>query len=398
MSVRTTPARRPALLLLVALAACGPFTLNILIPSMPRLAQDFSTEYSTAQLILTVYLVGIAVSQLIYGPVSDRIGRRPALMAGLALFAVGSGLSLLADSIEVLILARGIQALGASAGMSLGRAMVRDVWGREQSASVIGYVTMGMAVAPMVAPALGGYIEIWFGWRTSLAVVGVYAALLFAWAAWALPETLRVAADSPKQSLALRSYMRLLGSPLFLAYSFGSAFASATFFAFLGGAPYITIQLMGLPASEYGLYFILVSVGYILGNFLAGRFSVGVGIDRMAIAGAALAVGGGAFLAAGFLGGPLSPLLLFGCMAIIAIGNGMSLPNGVAGAISVDVNLAGTASGLSGFLQMGLGGAASQLVGLLQTDSAAPTIVVMAISTLLSLLAYLMATRYGKRG
>jgi MFS transporter, DHA1 family, multidrug resistance protein len=398
MSVSTTPVRRPALLLLVALAACGPFTLNILIPSMPRLATDFSTEYSTAQLILTVYLVGIAVSQLIYGPVSDRLGRRPALMAGLTLFAVGSGLSLLADSIEVLILARAIQALGASAGMSLGRAMVRDVWGREQSASVIGYITMGMAVAPMVAPALGGYIEIWFGWRTSLAVVGVYAALLFAWAAWALPETLHVAADSPKQSLALRSYMRLLGSPLFLAYSFGSAFASATFFAFLGGAPYITIQLMGLPASEYGLYFILVSVGYILGNFLAGRFSVRVGIDRMAIAGAALAVGGGALLAAGFLGGPLSPLLLFGSMAIIAIGNGMSLPNGVAGAISVDVNLAGTASGLSGFLQMGLGGAASQLVGLLQTDSAAPTIVIMAISTLLSLLAYLAATRYGKRG
>src|SRR5690606_20851902 len=163
--------RRPSLAILIAVTALGPMALNIFIPAMPGMTAVFGVDYGTIQLTLTLYLVGLAVAQLFMGPLSDRFGRRPVLLGGIGLFLAGSLAAALAPSIEALIVARIVQAVGGCAGIVLGRAIVRDTHSREASASMIGYITMVMVVAPMLAPLIGGYLDSWFGWRATFITV-----------------------------------------------------------------------------------------------------------------------------------------------------------------------------------------------------------------------------------
>ncbi len=180
---------RPSYAILIAISAVGPLALNIFMPSMPGLQKEFGVSYGVVQLTLTLYLIGMAACQLVYGPMSDRVGRRPMLLGGLSVFVVASLIAALAPSIEYLIGARLLQALGGAAGIVLARAMVRDVFDRETSASVISYITMAFVVAPMVAPALGGFLDTRFGWRADFWLLTVLGALVLA-SAWVwLPET-----------------------------------------------------------------------------------------------------------------------------------------------------------------------------------------------------------------
>jgi DHA1 family bicyclomycin/chloramphenicol resistance-like MFS transporter len=384
---------RPSYAILVAISAVGPLALNIFMPSLPGLQREFGVSYGVVQLTLTLYLIGMAVCQLVYGPISDRTGRRPMLLLGLALFVVASVLAALAPSIHVLIAARLLQAVGGAAGVVLARAMVRDVFDRETSASVISYITMAFVVAPMVAPALGGYIDAHGGWRMGFWLLAVLGALVLA-AAWRfLPET-HVNRALPGAGFGLvAGAARLFALPRFRGYTLVLAFTSSVFFAFLGGAPHVMMDVLGRTPVEYGLWFVTVSAGYMAGNFVSGRYTRAVGLDRMIMAGCVITLAGGLLCFAAAVTGLLSPATLFLPMSLAAIGNGLTIPNGTAGAISVDQRLTGAAAGWSGFSQMACGAAASQLTGSLQDGWPFAVFWFMAAASLLALLAHAATMR-----
>lgn len=381
-------ARRPPFLILVAVSAIGPLALNIFMPSMPGLQATFGVPYGTVQLTLTLYLIGLAVCQLFYGPLSDRYGRRPLLLAGLALFVIASIASALATSIETLIAARLVQALGGAAGIVLSRAIVRDLYQGEKAASVLGYITMAWVLAPMIAPAIGGYLDQLWGFRSSFLVLALIGALTWIIAWFSLHET-NFNRRSDGRLWQSAHYGRIFASRQFRGYATSLAFASAVFFTFLAFAPFLTVNIMGRSAVEYGLWFILVSLGYMVGNFLSGRYSEVVGNDRMVLFGNLMTLLGAGLSLILALSGLLTPLALFAPMLLCALGNGLTIPNGTIRAISVDPLLVGTAAGLLGFLQMGVSAVISQGVGSLQDQSYMIGYWALAICALLGALAHL---------
>ncbi|WP_227010563.1 multidrug effflux MFS transporter [Pelagibius marinus] len=377
--------------ILIAVTALGPLALNILIPAMPGMVAVFNTDYTTIQLTLTLYLFGVAISQLFMGPLSDRFGRRPVLLGGILVFLAGSLMAALADSILLLIAGRIIQAFGGCAGLVLGRAIVRDTHSREESASMIGYITMVMVVAPMIAPLLGGHLDQWFGWRSTfftVAGVGVVA-LGFAWVLLHETHHDRHVATGPLDML--RGFPILLRDRGFNGYALNVSFTTAVFFSFLAGAPYIMVELMGRPSSDYGNYFVLNALCYMAGNFLSGRLATRIGPERMVFSGSSAALAGTALLSALALGTEMTPLALFGPVMLVGLGNGLSMPSATAAAISRRPDLAGTASGLLGFTQMMIGALVTLLVGWLQGDTVYPMVTVMAASAVIAFLGYLLA-------
>ncbi len=351
--------------LLIAMSAVGPLALNIFIPSMPGLQAHFGVSYGVVQFTLTLYLLGMAICQLFYGPLSDRFGRRPMVLVALAIFVAASLMAALATSIHVLIAARLLQAIGGAGGIVLARTIVRDLFDRERSASVIGYITMAFVLAPMVAPSIGGFLDTFASWRASFWLLAVLGGAVLAAAWMALPET-NLERSTSASLVSAASFSHLLGIRRFRGYTLTLALASSVFFSFLAGAPYVTIVLLERTPLEYGIWFLLISLGYMVGNFLTGRYSQAVGIDRMISIGNLLTCAGGLVCLVTALVGLLSPLTVFLPMALAAFGNGLTIPNGTAGAISVDQRMVGTAAGVSGFLQMGFGAAASQFVGTVQ--------------------------------
>jgi DHA1 family bicyclomycin/chloramphenicol resistance-like MFS transporter len=388
---RPRPSPRPSLGILIAVTALGPMALNIFIPSMPGMTAVFGTDYGTIQLTLTLYLFGVAFAQLAMGPLSDRFGRRPVLLAGIALFLVGSLGAALAGTIETLIAARIVQAVGGCAGLVLGRAIVRDTHSREESASMIGYITMAMLVAPMLAPLVGGYLDHWFGWRSTFFAVLAVGAVVLTLAWLLLHETHHDRRIGEGPLAMLRGFGVLLRDAAFAGYALNVSFTTAVFFAFLAGAPYIMIELMQRPSSEYGLYFMMNAFSYMAGNFASGRFATRIGPDRMIFTGSMLALAGVALLTALALGTSMIPLFLFGPVMLVGIANGLSLPSAIASAISLRPDLAGTASGLVGFLQMMVGALATLLVGKLQDDTAFPMAAVMSAAAIIAFLGYCLA-------
>ena len=382
------PGPKPSLAILVALSAIGPLALNIFIPSMPGLQETFLVPYATAQLTLTLYLIGTAVCQLFYGPLSDRFGRRPVVIVGQGIFVIASLAAALAPTIEILIAARAAQAVGGAAGIVISRAIVRDLYGREKSASVMGYLTMAWVLAPMLGPTLGGFLDGLGGWAASFFFVGGLGALVWLAALFLLHETHHARGHAPILAGSLSGYRRLLAKPKFLAYTLALTFSSGVFFSFLAGAPYITVAVLGLTPFDYGLWFIAVSCGYMAGNGISGRFSERAGIDRMIGIGVVLVLCGCVISLLAVGAGILSPLALFLPMTLVAAGNGLNLPNGIAGAMSIDPTLAGTAAGLAGFMQMGLGALMSQSVGLFQEATPWAALYVMLASAILAVAMY----------
>ncbi|WP_084608074.1 Bcr/CflA family efflux MFS transporter [Nisaea denitrificans] len=365
----TAQRKAPPILVLIIATATGPLALNLFVPSMPGLVKIFGTDYHTVQYTLTLYLAGIAVGQLLYGPISDRIGRRPTLLAGLAIYTLASLLCAFAGSIEWLITGRVFQALGGCAGMVLGRAIVRDVYEREEAAPVIAFITMAMAVAPMIGPAIGGFLDSAFGWYAGFYVVATMGGAALAYAIPTLHETHHARAERIDVRSLARSYGALLTSRAYLGYTLNTSFSIGCFFAFLSSAPYVTIEILKIPPHVYGFFFIIVSLAYISGNFIATRISRRLGIDRMILLGCCFSMGGAVVLTALSTLGFLSALAIFLPFALVAFGNGMSQPNAIAGAVSVNPLIAGAASGLMGFLQMVFGGIATVTVGYFQNDT-----------------------------
>ena len=388
---RATPAR-PSFAILVAISAIGPLAMNILVPSMPGLEKSFGVSYGTVQLTLTLYLIGMAVCQLIYGPASDRYGRRPMLLAGLMLFFVASLAAALAPNIHLLIAARLVQAIGGSSGIVLARAMVRDVYSREKSASMISYITMAFVVAPMIAPVLGGLLEQYASWRAGFWLLATCGAVVLA-AAWRfLPET-HVNRHHDASFGFIANAGVLVTHLRFCTYALTLAFCSAIYYAFLGGAPHLAMDIMKLSPLEYGLWFSSISATYIVANFLSGRYTQRLGLDRMIFIGNLIALLSCLFGLVAALGDWLTPATLFLPVAIAGFGNGFTLPNGTAAAISVEPRMTGSAAGWAGFTQMVIGSSASQLVGSWQDGFPMLVFWFMAVSSMLALVIHAMGTR-----
>jgi DHA1 family bicyclomycin/chloramphenicol resistance-like MFS transporter len=365
----------PPAWLLVLITGIGPFSLQIIVPAIPGLAATFAVPQAKAQLSLTVYLLGVALGQLLYGPLSDRYGRRPMAIAGLAVFLAASVLGTLAASMPGLIAARALQALGACAGMVLARAMIRDCYPRDRSASVMAYVFMGMTVAPMIAPVIGALLDDAFGWRALFVVPGLLGLAVSVAVLARLPETLRREGGASHGSFGdvVASSLGLLRAPAFGVYAGCFAASSAVFFAFLGGAPFVVVRGLGLPATAYGIAFAVISVSYAAGNFVTARLAVRLGVRRLLAGGTAVTFVAAAAALAMVLALPPSMANLFGPAMLMAFGNGIAQANAMAGAVSVRPQAAGAASGLAGAIQMAAGAGATVAVAALETGSGVAT-------------------------
>lgn len=356
MSTANTHARAaaPNILLLVLIASVGPLAMNIFLPSLPAMAAHFNTDYSVIQLLVSLFLVALGLAQLIIGPLSDRFGRRPVLLICLGIFCVATICAIFAPDVQTLLAFRFAQAAAAS-GIVLSRAIVRDTSNAQDTASRIAYVTMGMSLTPMIAPFIGGILAERFGWEASFWLTFGFGLTVLILSAVTLHETNLTPSSS--MLAQFRAYPELARSPRFWGYTATAMFASGAFFAFVGGGPYVATEMLHMTPSEYGLYFGLVSLGYMLGNFLSGRFSRAWGMNRMMMMGNMVSVSGMLLMLGLFAIGLFHPLSLFLPSAFVGIGNGMTLPSANAGIVSVRPQLAGSASGLGGALTP-LGGAA----------------------------------------
>ena len=269
------------LLLLMALTSIGPTTLNLVVPALPEMANRLASDVATIQLTVSVYLLALAAGQLAMGPLSDRFGRRPVMLLGLTLTAAASVLAISVGTVGSLIAARVLQALGASAGIVVSRAIIRDLFDRNRAASMIGLVATVMVVVPTLGPLIGGLLDTAFGWESIFLFTAVTSAMVVAWAAIALPETRGLNAPPGAQQGFLRDLAGLARSAKFAGYVCAGAFGSSTFFAFLGGGPHVIITLMERSSAEYGVWFAISSIGYMAGNYGASRLSTRYGIDRM---------------------------------------------------------------------------------------------------------------------
>jgi DHA1 family bicyclomycin/chloramphenicol resistance-like MFS transporter len=382
--------RPPPILVLALVTAIAPAALHMLVPALPLLAVVFDAAPGAVQLVLTLFLAGIAAGQLVYGPVSDRFGRRPVLIAGLVLFLAGTVLCGLAWSLPALIIGRTLQALGGCAGMVLGRAIVRDVYDRERSASALATIMMVMSLAPSLSPAIGAYLAEWGGWRADFVLLGIVGAAILSLTVTKLEET---HAPTPVNVVGMiGSFILLLRSPAFLSVAFATAFTSASWFTFLAAAPYMLAELLHQPPSTYGLIILLPMAGYILGNAGVVRLSALVGSARLFVLGLAVSVASGIMLAFWCLG-DLTPWALFVPMAISSVGNGMSQPPGVAAGLSVYPRIAGAASGLLGFMQMTVAALGILLLGLLPRNSVVAMVAVVGATLALAFVCGLLTLR-----
>ncbi|TYO90664.1 multidrug effflux MFS transporter [Oceanicella actignis] len=363
---RATP---PHIATLVAMAALSALAMNMFLPSMPGIARWFGADYALIQLAVSGYLAVTGVLQLVIGPLSDRYGRRPVALTAFAIFTLASIGCVLAPNVETFLAFRGLQG-AVAAGMVLSRAIVRDLHEPAAAASMIGYVTMGMSLAPMASPMLGGLLEELFGWQANFLVMAALGAATLA-LAWAdLGETNR--APSPSLLAQARGYPELVRSQRFWGYALVTAFTSGAFFAFLGGAPFVASVMLGMEPARLGFYFGFIALGYLAGNFVTGRVARRAGIDRMLIWGTTLTLAAVSLPPILYAAGLRHPMAIFGPLLAVGLGNGLTMPNAMAGFLSVRPHLAGAASGLGGALMIGGGAALAATTGALLGPETGP--------------------------
>ncbi len=387
---RTTPPHIATLILIAGLAA---LSLNIFLPSLPSMAAHFGVPYDRMQLSISAYLATTAAIQIFIGPLSDRFGRRPVLLAAIALFTAATIGAIVAPNFQVFLACRMAQAVIAS-GFVLSRAVVRDMVPQDQAASMIGYVTMGMSLVPMVGPLVGGFLDKSLGgWQPSFWVLAGGGVALFAlvWADQGETATHR----SSSLTAQMRAYPALLTSQRFWGYCLAAATASGAFFAFLGGAPFVGSTVYGMDPATLGFYIASPAIGYLAGNFLSGRYATRYGINRMILVGALLTTGGLGLLALLVWLGFTSANLFFGLIISVGLGNGIMLPSATAGMLSVRPQLAGSAAGLGGAITIGGGAALSVLasVVLTPTSGSMPLILLMLATSAASVLCVIWVIR-----
>ena len=372
------------MLTLVLLAALSTLSLNLFLPSLSNIAQTFAADYALVSLSMGGYLAITALLQLVIGPMSDRFGRRPVLLCCLAIFVVGSVGCWLAGDIYSFLLFRALQA-AVIAGWVIAMAMIRDTHEESEAASLIGYVAMSMAVAPMLGPMIGGLLDEFFGWRSSFALYSLMGVALLLLCSFDLEETNR----SPSATFAVQfqAYPELLGSRRFWGFTLCAIFSTGAFYIFLAGVPLVAARQFSISPGLLGFYMGTITAGFACGSFIAGRYSKHYSRARMMIGGRSIAVFG---LATGlllFLAGHAHGVTLFVATIFVGLANGISMPSVNAGAISMRPNLAGSAAGLVGASTVGAGALLTLLTGLLleQGDAAIRLLAIMLSVSVLAL-------------
>lgn len=398
MTAPVTPTRTLAVLLTL-LVAFGPVCTDLYLASLPDMARDFKTDTATVQMTLAAFVGGFAVMQLAYGPLSDRFGRRRAIIGGILVYVAASLFCVIAPTIEALIAGRFLQALGACCGPVVGRAVVRDVYPREQAAKVMSYMASAMALAPLVAPTIGGWFHTWFGWRSNFILLALFGVVLLVMVWRLLGETNRHPDPNAfDPGRMIENYGRLLRDRGFLGYVLTVTLIFGGIFTYLSSSSFVLIDALGLPPRHFGLAFSMAAVGYIIGGFIAARVTHRVGIERMVgigtigctIAGSAMAVLAWSRLVPPGLPEVVSvvvPVMLF------FVASGLVLPNATAGAIAPFPEMAGTASAAVGFIQMGGGAVLGWIVGHAFDGTARPMATAMALFGLAGALTYFRLAR-----
>src|SRR6201995_824363 len=334
-------------------------SLYMLVPTLPVLAKTFDSPVSLAQMTVSMYMVGIACSQIIMGPLSDKFGRRPVLLAGMSLMVAASAACVFAESLPQLIAARFFQALGGASGMVISRAIVRDLYARDQISARLSLVIAVMMIAQMLSPLTGGLLDLAFGWRAIFCLITAASLATVIAIAFLLPETRRIRAAGN----GFRGDVgTLFTDRAFVGYLLCQVLASQIIFAFAGGGPYIVVTQMGRNSAEYGAWFATTGFAFLIGNVFCVRFAPRHSLEKLIWFGLALQLFGSLLnLVWSVIGLNQMPLWLFGTQMIVMLANAFVMSNAVAGAISVRPDAAGTASGAMGFLQHGVGALVSQL-------------------------------------
>lgn len=370
--------------------ALSSFSMNAVVPALPEIQAYFGASIGQTQIIVSAGLLALALGNLLVAPLSDRIGRKPIIVAGLGVFALANVIAAVAPNIAVVILARIVQAFGIGAGTAVARAAINDYFGPERAATGIALTAMAILFVPLVAPTIGGFATEWFGWRMPLALTaaaGLCAALYILFGSEATRPS-HPGGDDPAPGM-LQSYATLLGDARFRAFALYGSFLLCAIYTFVTGAPYVARQLMHLSASDYGLWAALPAAASLSGFATAARISRRVGAGTMLGVGTSLAVAGGVWMliAAGLH--VTHPLALFAPAMLISFAQSISLPNAMAGALGMRPRLAGAASGLMGFLQLALAALWAQGVGAAANGTAWPLGIAICGATVLAALCWL---------
>jgi len=351
--------------------------MNVFLPSLPNIASDLNSSTSILGLSVGIYLASSAVLQLIIGPFSDQFGRRPLILWSLIIFCISTLATVFVTNAAQFLFLRVFQAISASC-MVLSRAIVRDTTESiEKAGSKIAYVTMGMALVPMVGPAIGGLLDYKYGWESSFWLLFILGLMILIIAFFDVGETLSDHNQSFLEQIS--TYPSLLRSKRFWGYCLSSAFVSGAFFSYLGGAPFVGNEVFGLEPKDLGFWFGAPAIGYVLGNFLSGRFSTKIGLDKMIFLGVTIALLGVSISLMISLSDHGTVLSFFGLMTLVGLGNGMSIPNATAAMMSINPKLAGTAAGLGSAIMIGGGAGLSAIANfiLIPGSSEIPLIVLM---------------------
>ena len=363
----TSPPRMATLVLINGLSV---LSLNMFLPSLSNIAAEFQVDYALVTLSIAGYLAITAVLMLIMGPLSDRFGRRPILLVALAVFTVASLVCTLATDIWAFLAFRVLQG-AVIAGWGVSMAVIRDTVPPQDAASRIGYVTMSMAVAPMLAPMLGGALDELFGWRASFVAYTVFGAAAFVLCWIDLGET----NTTPSKTFTeqFRSYPALVRSRRFWGYAVCMTFSVGSFHTFLAGAPLVAVTMLGLSPAALGFFMGTITAGFMLGSFLSGRYAKRYALTTMMITGRLVAAAGLVTGLVLFWAGVVHVGSLFGATVFVGLGNGLTMPSSNAGVMSVLPRLAGSASGLAGALTIGGGAVLTSITGAVVTEATGAT-------------------------
>ena len=354
-------------------------SLTILVPAIPGLVAKFAADPASVQLTISLYLLGLAAAQLVFGPLSDRFGRRPVVLAGLAIATIASTAAIFAASIAGLIIARVFQSLGASTGQTIGRAIIRDLYDREHAASMIGLVASVVVLMPMLAPFIGGVLDTLFGWESIFIFSAALSLTVFLWAVVALPETRQFSTVPGGRRFSLRP-RRASGEPSLLRLRAVRGAGLGAVLQLSRRRPHVVVTMLGRTSAEYGLWFFIPSFGFMAGNFAVSRLTMAFRHRRPDLVGDRAHHRGLPHQCRRLCRLPgLGAGAIFLPQLIIGFGNGLLLPTAVAGAVSIRPQVAGTASGMTGFVQMGIGAGAAQLAGhaIAGASSAMPMLLLM---------------------
>lgn len=388
---RAVSRRTPPLWLLALLTFSGTVAMHMFVPALPFAAAGLGVGAAGMQATISLYILGLAVGQLFYGPASDRFGRRPVLFAGLGLYTLGGLAGAMAPSLHMLVAARLLQGIGGCAGMVVARAVIRDTFGLDGSTRRLALMNIMVTVGPAVGPLVGTVLLETLGWRSILVALGLLGVVDIALAARLLPET-----ETPRQRLGgaelARNYGQLLRSPAFLGFAIGGGCATTSMYAFIAAAPFVFERQLHTSAAFAGGALATFVLGMWIGSILASRLAGRVRVSRMLLVANLVSVGAACLLLAGVLGGFLSVPLVIGTMFLFMAGAGTAAPSSAAAAISVNPRVAGSASGLYGFTQMAVGAICTALAGIGDNPALAAALV-LAGSGVVAQTAYRLALR-----